>query len=157
VLGLIYFIAFTSFGVQAQGLIGSHGIAPAAEFFKAIQVSWEAPSLLRFFPSDAAITANWVLGATFALAAVVSPWPRTALAVCLVLWVSLCVAGQDFLSFQWDSLLSEVGFLAVFADSSIVRVWLFRWLLFRLMFSSGAVKLLSGDPAWHSLTAMSYH
>jgi len=74
-----------------------------------------------------------------------------------VLWLSLCSAGQDFLSYQWDVLLLEAGFLAVFADDSPVRVWLFRWLVFRLMFFSGAGKLLSGDPAWRNLTALDYH
>jgi len=32
-----------------------------------------------------------------------------------------------------------------------------RWLLFRLIFSSGAVKLLSRDPTWRTLTALRYH
>jgi len=36
-------------------------------------------------------------------------------------------------------------------------VWLFRWLIFRLMFFSGVVKWSSGDPAWRDLTALSYH
>src|SRR4029077_11263870 len=36
-------------------------------------------------------------------------------------------------------------------------VWLFRWLLFRLMFASGATKLLSGDPTWRGLTALRFH
>ena len=36
-------------------------------------------------------------------------------------------------------------------------IWLMRWLLFRLMFLSGAVKLLSGDPTWRNLTALEYH
>src|SRR5262249_1003237 len=36
-------------------------------------------------------------------------------------------------------------------------VWVFRLLVFRLMLESGAVKLLSGDPSWRNLTAMSYH
>jgi hypothetical protein len=80
-----------------------------------------------------------------------------ALAGCLVLWLSLCSAGQDFLSYQWDVLLLEAGFLAVFVDDSPVRVWLVRWLVFRLMFFSGAGKLLSGDPAWRNLTALDYH
>jgi hypothetical protein len=31
------------------------------------------------------------------------------------------------------------------------------WLLFRLMFGSGAVKLASGDPTWRDLTALTYH
>jgi hypothetical protein len=84
-------------------------------------------------------------------------WQRAALAVCLVCWLSICTAGQEFLSFQWDLLLVETGFLAVFAGQSRVRVWLFRWLLFRLIFFSGVVKLLSGDPTWRDLTAMRYH
>ncbi|HET6350063.1 MAG TPA: lipase maturation factor family protein, partial [Candidatus Krumholzibacteria bacterium] len=36
-------------------------------------------------------------------------------------------------------------------------LWLARWLLFRLMFSSAVVKLASGDPSWRSLTALQFH
>jgi hypothetical protein len=162
-LGLVYFIAFTSFGIQAIGLIGSHGILPVGDFFRAVREAtgradwWDVPSLLWLNSSDAAVRALWILGALAALVAVVGRWQRTALAICLVLWVSVCAAGQDFLSFQWDILLLEAGFLAVFADRSPVRVWLFRWLIFRLMFFSGAVKLLSHDPTWRDLTALSFH
>ena len=74
-----------------------------------------------------------------------------------MLWLSLCSVGQEFLSFQWDVLLVEAGFLAIFADTSAVRVWLFRWLLFRLMFFSGVVKLASHDTAWRNLTALHFH
>ena len=35
--------------------------------------------------------------------------------------------------------------------------FLIRWLLFRLMFASGVVKLTSGCPTWWSLTALNYH
>jgi hypothetical protein len=38
-----------------------------------------------------------------------------------------------------------------------VGIWLLRWLLFRFMFMSGVVKLLSGDPNWWNLSALSYH
>ena len=54
-------------------------------------------------------------------------------------------------------LLLEAGFLSIFLDGSLPRMWLLRWLLFRLMFLSGAVKLLSGDETWRSLTALEYH
>jgi hypothetical protein len=94
--------------------------------------------------------------------------------LCLVgLWatyLSLTTIGQDFLSFQWDILLCETGFLAIFLAPLTVRarggrdpapsktiVWLFRWLVFRLMLSSGAVKILSGDSTWRNLTALDYH
>ena len=41
---------------------------------------------------------------------------RTCLIGMLVLYLSISVAGQDFWSFQWDILLTEAGFLAIFAD-----------------------------------------
>ena len=162
-LGLIYFIAFVDFGVQAPGLIGSRGIVPFAEYLRVAEASmgrgayWNVPSLLWLSWHDGALTAVWVAGALCAVVVVAGYWQRAALAVCLVLWLSLCAVGQDFLSFQWDVLLLEAGFLAIFADDSPVRVWLFRWLAFRLMFFSGAGKLLSGDPSWRGLTALHYH
>jgi hypothetical protein len=94
--------------------------------------------------------------------------------LCLVgLWatyLSITTIGRDFLSFQWDILLCETGFLAIFLAPIALRsrpgrdpapsktiVWLFRWLVFRLMLGSGAVKILSGDPTWRNLTALDYH
>jgi hypothetical protein len=65
--------------------------------------------------------------------------------------------GQDFLGFQWDALLVETGFLAMFADAVPVRILLFRWLAFRVMFFSGVEKLASHDPSWRNLTALHYH
>ncbi len=75
-----------------------------------------------------------------------------------MLYLSFVYAGQVFTNFQWDQLLLEAGFLAIFltAGSSIV-VWLYRWLVFRFLFLAGAMKLLSGDPTWRNLTALDYH
>jgi lipase maturation factor 1 len=163
VLGAIYLVAFISFGLQARGLIGSTGILPAADFFRAVREGMgrpayrELPSLLWIRSTDAWIAGVWIAGAAASLVAISGRWQRTALAVCLVLWISLCSAGQDFLSFQWDLLLCEAGFLAIFAAPTRIVVWLFRWLLFRLMFFSGVVKLLSGDTNWRNLTALRYH
>jgi len=82
---------------------------------------------------------------------------RVAAALLFALYLSLVTAGQAFMSFQWDLLLLETGFLAIFLKPVHARVWLFQWLLFRLIFLSGAVKLLSGDATWHNLTAMTFH
>jgi hypothetical protein len=154
-LGLVYFVAFASLGSQALGLIGSHGILPLGNFLAAVReahVEWEVPSVFWLSSGDRAITAVWVSGAVASLVAIITRYQRAALAVCLVLWLSLCAVGQDFLSFQWDVLLAEAGFLALFPN-----VWLYRWLLFRLMFYSGAVKLLSQDATWRNLTALHFH
>jgi len=162
-LGLVYFVAFLSFGIQARGLLGTHGILPFEEYLKAarsimhVSAYWNIPTLLWLLPNDSAMKALWLTGCLWSLIAVLGRWQRPAMAVCLVLWLSLCSVGQDFYSFQWDILLSEAGFLAIFAGAVRVRIWLFRWLLFRLMFFSGMVKLLSGDPAWRNLTALTYH
>ncbi len=162
-LGLVYFSAFLSFGIQARGLVGSRGILPVADFLAAVHQQlgragyWEVPTVLWLNAGDAALRALWMAGAAAALVAVFTRWQRSALAVCLVLWLSVCTAGQDFLSFQWDILLSEAGFLALFAGGSRLSVWLFRWLCFRLMFFSGVVKLTSHDAAWRNLTALHFH
>ncbi len=163
-VGLIYFVAFLSFGIQAQGLIGSHGILPYADFLQAVREQLgraagyrEVPTLLWLNSSDAALRAVWIAGLIASVAAMCTRRQRTALAACLVLWLSLCAVGQDFLSFQWDVLLLEVGFLALFAGSSRLIVWLFRWLAFRLMFFSGVVKLSSHDASWRNLTALHFH
>ena len=84
-------------------------------------------------------------------------WERLLLACLYLLYLSFSSAGQDFLAFQWDSLLLEAGFLAIFLGNSKIVVLLFRWLLFRLMFLSGAVKLTSHDPVWRDWTALAYH
>ncbi len=43
------------------------------------------------------------------------------------------------------------------APPSRIVLWLLRLLLFKLMFSSGCVKLASGDPTWRNFTALTYH
>ena len=162
-LAFVYFIAFLSFEIQAVGLIGSHGILPVSQYLKAVRETvsthawWYVPSVLWLDSSDRAIRAVCLLGTVFAAIAMFARWQRVPLAVCWILWLSLSAAGQDFLSFQWDVLLLEAGFLALFADASKIRVILFRWLVFRLMFASGVVKLLSQDPAWRNLTALHFH
>ena len=84
-------------------------------------------------------------------------------------YLSLTVVGQVFLGYQWDSLLLEAGLLALLLTPWCLRldrssdlpwpfaVWMFRWLVFRLMFQSGVVKLTSGDPVWRTWKALDYH
>ena len=42
-------------------------------------------------------------------------------------------------------------------EPSRLALWLLRWLLFRLMFESGWVKLAGGDESWRHLTALRVH
>jgi len=163
-LGLIYLAAFVSFAVQAQGLIGSHGILPLGEFLDAVRhaAGWERyylmPTVFWWNAGDSAIqTVCWGgagLGALLAL----NLLPRLCLLLLYILYLSLLYAGQTFMTYQWDTFLLETGFLALLATlAPTTGIWLLRWLLFRFMFMSGVVKLLSGDPSWWNLSALSHH
>jgi len=162
-LVLIYLIAFWSFAVQAQGLIGSQSILPVDRYLAAVHTAYGAsawrmvPTLFWFNSSDAAIRWLPIAGIVIAFIAINGFAQRFCFAALFVLYLSICAAGQDFLSFQWDYLLLETGFLAIFLGGSRVVTWLFRLLLFRLMFFSGVVKLNSGDPTWRNLTALGFH
>src|SRR5215469_4615633 len=100
---------------------------------------------------------KWLAGVVFSalqLAGAGWRWVRVTL---FILYLSIVTAGQQFMGYQWDALLLEAGFLAIFLGLSPLIIKLFRWLLFRLMFLSGAVKLLSHDPSWHSFTSLPVH
>jgi lipase maturation factor 1 len=163
-IGLVYLSAFVSFGVQAVGLIGSHGILPIAELTKlisshaGIERFYAMPMLFWINAGDLAIRLVCWAGAGFSLFVVFNVLPRLSLLALYVLYLSLLYAGQTFMSFQWDTFLLEAGFLSLLMSfAPRPGIWLLRWLLFRFMFMSGVVKLLSGDPHWWDLSALSYH
>jgi predicted DCC family thiol-disulfide oxidoreductase YuxK len=162
-LALIYGVAFLSLAMQITGLIGSRGVLPLGAFMDVVAKQlgstkfYAMPTVFWIDNSDRALTAVCVLGVAFSVLLLLGRLERLMLALLFVLYLSISVAGQDFMGFQWDALLLESGFLAIFLGRNPVIVWLFRLLLFRLYFLSGCVKLLSGDPTWRGLTALEYH
>lgn len=175
-LGAIYLIAFISLWTQIDGLVGSNGILPAQEFLDAVQVQIGHeryrlfPSLCWLNASDGFLHLLCGCGTFLSVLLIFGVAPTYALIGLWSFYLSLTTIGQNFLSFQWDILLLETGFLAIFfAPSRILPkvsresppspmvLWLLRWLLFRLMFASGVVKIVSGDETWRNLTALNYH
>lgn len=162
-LAVIYAIAFASLTVQVKGLLGPHGILPVGDYLKAVAEGagsarfFYVPTLFWMNNSDATLLAACWAGVAVAAMVLAGFFGRAGLTILFVLYLSLSAAGQEFLSFQWDSLLLEAGFLAIFLGNMRAVVWLFRWLLFRLMFLSGAVKQLSRDRTWRDLSALNYH
>ena len=174
---MVYLCAFTSLGGQIEGLIGSRGLLPVAGYLQPLAAMPLAerfvrlPTLAWLNSSDGALLALCAGGAALAALLIFGILPIPCLALLWLCYLSLMSVGQDFLSFQWDALLLETGFLAIFlapAHSGRERparrgaargrvLWLLRWLLFRLMFLSGVVKLASGDPTWRGLTALRFH
>lgn len=183
-LGVCYFFAFHSFFTQALGLYGQSGILPMAPFLGRIaerygwQVSLSLPSVFWFNAGDSALLCAGVIGMGASILLVLGVLPTLCLVLLWVLYLSIVNAAEIFMSYQWDILLIETGFLAILLaplqvispiwraktswlcrepKPSVLVVWLLRFLLFRLMFSSGLVKLASEDPTWRGLTALTYH
>src|SRR5436190_14038631 len=175
-LGLIFLIAFVSLWVQIDGLIGSNGIIPVSEFLPAARAQLGdralsiLPTLCWLNSSDAFLHFLCGGGVVLSLLLIFGIAPALSLVGLVVFYLSLAIAGQTFLSFQWDILLLEIGFLSIFlapwrlwpkrgVDPPISRAALFllKLLLFKLMIMSGVVKLTSGDDSWWNLSALDYH
>ncbi len=163
-LGLIYFSAFISFGVQAMGLIGSHGILPLSAIINATEQQlglvryWLVPTVFWFNSSDIFIQAVCWAGAALSLLVVFNILPRLSLFLIYLLYLSLIYGGQTFMTFQWDILLVDMGFLGLILSITVKPgILLLRWLCFRFVFLSGVVKISSGDPSWRDLSALTYH
>ena len=161
---LVFLIAFISFGMQAQGLIGSQGIAPVSNLVEAghrlldTERYWQIPMLFWLNTSDVFIQIVCWSGTAFSLLLFFNQWPRACLLSVYALYLSLIYAGQMFMTFQWDSYLLETAIICFFMLGSLtIGIWLLRWLLFRFIFVGGMVKLLSGDPAWQNATALIYY
>jgi len=175
-LGIIYLIAFVSLWSQVEGLVGRSGISPINQFLPAVheQLGRQAysllPTLCWFNSSNGFLHFLCGGGVAFALLLILGIAPAICLTALFVFYLSLTIAGQTFLSFQWDILLLETGFLSIFLAPwqlwqkrgqeppvSRAALFLLKLLLFKLTVMSGVVKLTSGDDCWWNLTALDYH
>jgi uncharacterized protein YjeT (DUF2065 family) len=173
-LGLIYFSAFYSLIFQIKGLIGSRGLLPAADYlvqvaqyFPGIRRFWFAPTLLWLSSGDHMLMLLCWAGLLVSIALIFNCWPRAALIVCFICFLSFVSAAQDFSGYQSDGMLLEAGLISIFfappglrpglgANHAPSRAswFLLLWEWFRIYFESGVVKLASGDYSWRHLTAM---
>ena len=163
-LGCVYLAAFVSFVVQANALIGADGVLPLEYFLSGFKEQvgsvfyLRLPTLFWFSHADGFITSVCIAGIILSLCLITGFLTRSSLILLYILYLSIVNVGQLFMSFQWDILLLECGFLAIFLPwGSRLIVWLFRWLVFRFMFLGGVVKIVSRDQSWDTLTALSYH
>jgi len=132
------------------------------------------PTLAWLNSGDLALQILCWGGAVASLFVVAGVFTAPALIICYLLYLSLVNIGQEFLTYQWDFLLLEVGFVSIFlpswqmfekpwtlakttTQSPKLVIWLLRMIIFKLMFMSGLAKIESGDTAWSHLTALNYH
>jgi lipase maturation factor len=166
-LAVTYVVAFAAVLNQFRPLLGEHGLMPVPRFVAAVPFK-RSPSVFHWRYSDRLVaTVGWI-GIAVAAALLLEIPQRLAAPVAMASWallwllyVSIVNVGQRFYSFGWESLLCEVGFLAVFLGGSsdlppVIVMFLLRWLLFRLELGAGLIKV-RGDPCWRDLTCLQFH
>lgn len=163
-LSLVFLDAWLSLASQVDVLIGHRGLLPIEPLVERLTEQGigfsEFPSLLLYGASDGAVHALVTWGLVLTLSSLLGVYPRLAFAFNTLLYLSATVAGQNFLTFQWDNLLVECGLLASLLSSNGKQRWvpfLFRVLLFKLYFESGIAKYQSHLGDWQDGSAMTFY
>ena len=166
-LAAVYLVAFLVALNQFRALLGSNGILPIPRYLRRVRFR-RAPSLFHWRYSDRLFAATCWLGVVLAAVTLAGLTEQAPLAVTMLVWFvlwalyqSIVNVGQRWYGFGWESLLLETGFLAIFVGSAgtappIATMLLLRWLLFRLEFGAGLIKM-RGDSCWRDLTCLYYH
>jgi hypothetical protein len=175
-LGGIYLVAFSSLSQQVLPLLGRDGLLPIPWFLKnyaadhggAFNGFLKLPSIFWLGAPDVLLLAGAYLGALLALLVLLGFANAIQMTVLWALYMSYVHVGQVFYGFGWESLLLETGFLAIFmcpwtrlrpapnTTPPAILIWLLRWVLFRVMFGAGLIKI-RGDSCWRDLTCLYYH
>lgn len=175
-LGFVYAVAFLAAAVQILPLIGSHGLLPVDLFLARAQEAlgsrldcfFRLPSLFWLNYSDAVLQRAAWLGFGVSCLVVAGYANAIIMAFLWMLYMSFVHFGQDWYGYGWEIQLLETGFLAIFLcplldgrpfpkrEPPVAVIWLFRWLIFRIMIGSALIKL-RGDQSWRDLTALYYH
>ncbi|MFG2869309.1 lipase maturation factor family protein [Streptomyces sp. NPDC048338] len=163
----LYFVAFLCAALQFRALIGERGMLPVPDHLRRVDPR-RAPSLFHWRYSDRLFaTVAWT-GAALALALAAGAGDAVPLGVSMLLWavpwvlyLSIVNVGQTWYAFGWESLLLETGFLAILLGNDdvgppVLVLFLLRWLLFRVEFGAGLIKI-RGDRCWRDLTCLYYH
>jgi hypothetical protein len=171
-LGLVYVFAFVGLLRQGPALWGSHGLTPTAQYLDQLaqggQGFWDAPSVLWWNASDGAMTAWAIAGLVLSVALLAGYANSVSLVLLWVIYGSFVRTGQLWFSFGWEIQILETTLLAAILahpwdprplrapPPSPVAIALMRWLVFRIMFGAGLIKL-RGDACWTQLTCLDYH
>ena len=175
-LGVIYAVAFLVAINEIVPLIGSDGLLPAGIFLKEVRHALGStsagftrlPSVFWFGHSDGALlTVSWI-GFVLSLVVIAGYANAPIIAIIWFLYMSIVHVGQEWYGYGWEIQLSETGFLAIFLCPLLDMrpfpkrapptpvIFLFRWLIFRIMLGSGLIKI-RGDEIWRNGTALYYH
>ena len=164
-LGGVFVLAFMSLFVQMKGLFGHKGILPVRDFLSMLKrLGWKrfyyVPSVFWLNSSDGFLLGVCAAGMLAGALVAAGVAPLACLIIACAAYLSFKSVGQDFLNFQWDALLVEVGFASIialasgFSEAGLLLLW---FVFFKFILMAGLAKVTSGDPTWRDLTAMTYH
>lgn len=163
-LAFLYGIAYLILINQATALFGENGILPANLFIERVDF-WRSPSIFYFHFSDNTLLTFSSLGLVISLLGTFGVTERFGSFISMACWTFLWATylsfiniGQTFYGYGWETMLTEVGFLAIFLGPRHIKapqviIWLIRWVSFRNMLGAGLIKL-RGDACWKDLTCM---
>ncbi|MEU6553790.1 lipase maturation factor family protein [Streptomyces sp. NPDC046915] len=166
-LAAVYLVAFLGAALQFRALLGERGMLPIPRFVERVPFR-RAPSLFHLRYSDRLFAVCAWTGCAVSAALLASLDSQLPLWGGMLLWLvpwalylSIVNVGQTWYAFGWESLLLEVGFLAVLLGNDevappVVVLFLLRWVLFRVEFGAGLIKM-RGDACWRKLTCLDYH
>jgi len=175
-MGFVYLIAFYVAARQLAPLVGANGLTPAPLFFQQVTAHFgdslsgfmALPSLFWWNCSDTMLRVVPWIGVVISCVVLAGYANALMMTVLWFLYVSIVHVGQDWYGYGWEIQMSETGFLCIFLcplldarpfplrPPPIQIIFLFRWLIFRIMLGSALIKL-RGDSCWHDLTALYYH
>ncbi|HXI03551.1 MAG TPA: lipase maturation factor family protein [Candidatus Saccharimonadales bacterium] len=175
-LGLVYTVAFLVAAMQVLPLIGSDGLTPASLYLdqgaaaagSRLAAFLQEPSLFWMGASDHVLLAAAWIGTVLSLVVLLGYANAILMLVLWALYMSFVHIGQIWYGYGWEIQLLETGFLAIFLcplldgrpfprrAPPVAVIWLYRWLIFRIMLGAGLIKL-RGDTCWRDLTCLFYH
>jgi hypothetical protein len=175
-LGVVYFCAFLVLVRQLAPLFGARGLTPAPLFIERASAYFGGtlpafvryPSVFFLNCSDGFMLALAWVGLALSLLVAAGFANSIVMALLWALYLSFVHVGQGWYSFGWEIQLCETGFLAIFLcplldgrplsarSPPTAIIWLYRWLIVRIMLGAGLIKL-RGDPCWVELTCLDHH
>ena len=149
-MGVVYLCAFASLVPQIAALVGTDGLLPVTEFLERVSLErlegwWRLPTLAWLSGSDLFLQFLCVAGALLSILVALGVLPLPSLVLCWVLYLSLKWAGQTFLSFQWDILLLETGFLSSENKIGCRKLVFYRWKILLKNFGRRKIILAVGN------------
>jgi len=166
-IGVIYLFVFWPFLFQIKGLFGKQGILPMTPYLNSIHLSYGRkayyyiPSVFWVSSKDKTLVIFAIFGTLLSILTILGIFPLVWIPILFILHLSITTAGQEFLSFGWESFFLEISLysylLLITPAPTFGMWWCLNLLLFRFHFEAGISKLMTNDSSWNTFTGVDFH